>query len=160
MFQSGIRRIQKVWKFRWTCWRTSRDRFSSVLFKWANFGSFKDILSNICSRKTILEVWKIFCKIFVQVWQFWKIFFSSNTHTQVFYILVTNPDKSPAMTEILVTFGSLFSTCVFLKDISINLQVRNKTNLVELLSSFLPEREAEGHFLEERQFIVNCIKQL
>ena len=39
-------------------------------------------------------------------------------------------------------------------------QVRNKTNLVELLSSFLPEREAEGHFLEERQFIVNCIKQL
>jgi len=58
---------------------------------------------------------------------------------QVFYILVTNPDKSPAMTEILV---------------------RNKTNLVELLSSFLPEREAEGHFLEERQFIVKCIKQL
>ena len=89
-----------------------------------------------------------------------KIFFSSNTHTQVFYILVTNPDKSPAMTEILVTFYSLFSTCVFLKNISIDLQVRNKTNLVELLSSFLPEREAEGHFLEERQFIVNCIKQL
>ena len=91
-----------------------------------------------------------------------KIFFSSNTHTQVFYILVTNPDKSPAMTEILVTLDSLFSTCVFLKkkNISINLQVRNKTNLVELLSSFLPEREAEGHFLDERQFIVNCIKQL
>ena len=89
-----------------------------------------------------------------------KIFFSSNTHTQVFYILVTNPDKSPAMTEILVTFDSLLSTCVFLKNISIDLQVRNKANLVELLSSFLPEREAEGHFLEERQFIVNCIKQL
>ena len=64
------------------------------------------------------------------------------------------------MTEILVTFDSLLSTCVFLKNISINLQVRNKINLVELLSSFLPEREAEGHFLEERQFIVNCIKQL
>ena len=41
MFQSGIRRIQKVWKFRWTCWRTSRDRFSSVLFKWANFWKFE-----------------------------------------------------------------------------------------------------------------------
>ena len=41
MFQSGIRRIQKVWKFRWTCWKTSRDRFSSVLFKWANFWKFE-----------------------------------------------------------------------------------------------------------------------
>ena len=39
-------------------------------------------------------------------------------------------------------------------------QVRNKSSLVELLSSFLPEREAEGHFLEERQYIVNYIKQL
>jgi len=58
---------------------------------------------------------------------------------QVFYILVSNPDKSSGMTEILV---------------------RNKSSLVELLSSFLPEREAEGHFLEERQYIVNYIKQL
>jgi len=58
---------------------------------------------------------------------------------QVFYILVSNPDKSSGMTEILV---------------------RNRSSLVELLSSFLPEREAEGHFLEERQYIVNYIKQL
>ena len=41
-----------------------------------------------------------------------------------------------------------------------NIEVRNKSSLVELLSSFLPEREAEGHFLEERQYIVNYIKQL
>ena len=41
-----------------------------------------------------------------------------------------------------------------------NIEVRNKSSLVELLSSFLPEREGEGHFLEERQYIVNYIKQL
>ena len=41
-----------------------------------------------------------------------------------------------------------------------NIKVRNKSSLVELLSSFLPEREAEGHFAEERQYIVNYVKQL
>ena len=69
------------------------------------------------------------------------------------------------MTEILVSLNfletylkiELGGKIPFNKEI---LEVRNKSSLVELLTSFLPERESEGHFLEERQYIVNCIKQL
>jgi len=61
------------------------------------------------------------------------------TAFHIFKLLVASPEKGQPITDILI---------------------RNRTSLVELLANFLPEKDGEGHFPEEKKFLISHIKQL